>query len=40
MRLEDTILVTPNGAENLTAGVPAEPEAVYALIKQKGIGME
>jgi Xaa-Pro aminopeptidase len=40
MRLEDTILVTPNGAENLTAGVPAELEAVYALIKQKGIGME
>jgi Xaa-Pro aminopeptidase len=37
MRLEDTILVTATGAENLTAGVPADLEAVYALIKQKGI---
>jgi Xaa-Pro aminopeptidase len=35
MRLEDTILVTPNGAENLTAAVPADLQAVYALIKQK-----
>jgi Xaa-Pro aminopeptidase len=40
MRLEDTVLVTETGAENLTAGVPADIEAVYALIKQKGIGVD
>jgi len=38
MRLEDSVLITPTGAENLTAGVPAEIDEVYALIKQKGIG--
>lgn len=40
MRLEDTILVNATGAENLTANVPADLEAIYALIKQKGIGVE
>lgn len=35
MRLEDTILVTETGSENLTAGIPAELDQVYALIKQK-----
>ncbi|HEX7174410.1 MAG TPA: Xaa-Pro peptidase family protein [Pyrinomonadaceae bacterium] len=40
MRLEDSVLVTATGAENLTAGVPADVEAVYALIKQKGIGVD
>jgi Xaa-Pro aminopeptidase len=35
MRLEDTVLVTETGAENLTAAAPAEVEAVYALVKQK-----
>jgi Xaa-Pro aminopeptidase len=40
MRLEDTVLITQTGAENLTAGVPADPEAVYALIKRKGIGLD
>ena len=40
MRLEDTILVTETGAENLTAGVPADVQAVYALIKQKAIGVD
>jgi Xaa-Pro aminopeptidase len=35
MRLEDTVLITPTGAENLTAGVPAELEALYALQRQK-----
>jgi len=34
MRLEDTILVTEEGAENLTAGVPAELDAIYALVGQ------
>lgn len=37
IRLEDTILITENGAENLTAGVPAETERVYALVKQRGV---
>ena len=40
MRLEDTVLATPGGPENLTAGVPADLESVYALIRQKGIAME
>jgi Xaa-Pro aminopeptidase len=40
MRLEDSVLVTATGAENLTAGVPADVPSVYALIKQKGIGVE
>jgi Xaa-Pro aminopeptidase len=38
MRLEDSVLVTATGSENLTAGVPADLESVYALIKQKGVG--
>lgn len=37
LRLEDTILVTPTGAENLTAGVPAEIEELYSLIAEKGL---
>jgi Xaa-Pro aminopeptidase len=40
MRLEDTVLVTQAGAENLTAGVPADIQSVYALIRQKGIAVE
>lgn len=40
MRLEDSVLVTPTGSENLTAAVPAEVEAVYALVRQKAIGVE
>jgi Xaa-Pro aminopeptidase len=40
MRLEDTVLVTETGAENLTASVPADLDPLYALIKQKGIGIE
>ncbi len=42
MRLEDTILVTENGAENLTAGVPVDLDAIYALVGQdasKELGM-
>ncbi len=38
MRLEDTILITENGAENLTAGVPVELDEIYKLMKEKGIG--
>jgi Xaa-Pro aminopeptidase len=37
MRLEDSVLVTATGSENLTAGVPADLASVYALIKQKGV---
>jgi Xaa-Pro aminopeptidase len=37
MRLEDTVLITENGAENLTAAVPAEIDPLYALIKEKGV---
>jgi Xaa-Pro aminopeptidase len=37
IRLEDTILVTDTGADNLTAAVPAEVEPLYALIRQKGV---
>ena len=35
MRLEDTVLITPTGAENLTAGVPAGLEELYALQRQQ-----
>jgi Xaa-Pro aminopeptidase len=37
IRLEDTIIVTDSGAENVTAGVPAEIEPLYALIRQRGV---
>ena len=37
IRLEDTILVTETGADNLTAAVPAEVEPLYALIRQRGV---
>ena len=37
LRLEDTVLLTENGAENLTAAVPAEVEPLYALIRERGV---
>jgi Xaa-Pro aminopeptidase len=37
LRLEDTIVITENGAENVTAAVPAEVDPLYALIKQRGV---
>lgn len=37
IRLEDTIIVTETGAENVTTGVPAEIEPLYALIRQRGV---
>jgi Xaa-Pro aminopeptidase len=39
MRLEDTVLITPTGAENMTAGVPATIDEIYALIRQKSLSM-
>jgi Xaa-Pro aminopeptidase len=37
LRLEDTVLITPAGAENMTAGSPAGIEEIYALIRQNGL---
>lgn len=37
-RLEDTIVVTETGSENLTPQSPVEVEDVYQLIRQKGVG--
>lgn len=37
VRLEDTIVITEQGAENVTAAVPAELQPLYALIKQRGV---
>jgi Xaa-Pro aminopeptidase len=37
-RLEDTIVITKNGSENLTAGTTMEPEKIYKLKKEKGVG--
>ena len=39
MRLEDTVLVTPTGAVNMTAGVPAALDEVYALIRQRALSV-
>ena len=37
-RLEDTVLIMPSGAENMTASAPAGVEEIYALIRQKALG--
>jgi Xaa-Pro aminopeptidase len=37
VRIEDTILITENGCENLTAGIPREVKEIEALMKKKGI---
>jgi hypothetical protein len=39
MHLEDTVLVTPQGALNITAGVPASLEEVYALVRQRALSL-
>jgi Xaa-Pro aminopeptidase len=39
MRLEDTVLIKPVGAVNLTAGAPATLDEVYALIRQKALSI-
>lgn len=38
VRLEDTIVITATGAENLTPQSPVDAKAIYALIKEKGVG--
>lgn len=38
LRLEDTIVITATGAENLTATTTVIPEEIYKLMKEKGIG--
>jgi len=38
LRLEDTIVITRTGSENLTAGTTVEPEKIYKLKKEKGVG--
>ena len=38
LRLEDTVLITSRGADNMTAGAPAGVEEIYALIRQKALG--
>lgn len=37
-RLEDTIVITKTGSENLTANTTTEVEKIYKLKKQKGVG--
>jgi len=37
MRLEDTVVITASGAENLTADVPVDLKEIYELVKQKGL---
>jgi Xaa-Pro aminopeptidase len=39
MRLEDTVLITPTGAVNMTAGAPAGLDEVYALIRQRALSI-
>lgn len=38
LRLEDTIVITATGAENLTAATTVIPEEIYKLMKEKGVG--
>jgi len=38
IRLEDTIVITATGAENLTPQSPVDAKAIYALMKEKGVG--
>ncbi len=37
VRVEDTILITEDGCENLTAGIPREVKEIEALMKKQGI---
>ncbi len=37
VRVEDTILITKDGCENLTAGIPRTVKDIEALMKKPGI---
>ena len=37
LRLEDTVVLTEKGPENLTAAAPAELDQLYALVREKGV---
>jgi Xaa-Pro aminopeptidase len=37
MRIEDVILITPTGFENMSAFVPIEPEAIEKLMREPGL---
>jgi Xaa-Pro aminopeptidase len=39
MRLEDTVLITPTGAVNMTAGAPAGLDEIYALIRESALSL-
>ena len=39
MRLEDTVLITPAGALNMTAGAPAGLDEIYTLIRQRALSI-
>jgi Xaa-Pro aminopeptidase len=39
MRLEDTVLITPTGAVNMTAGAPASLDEIYALIRESALSL-
>jgi Xaa-Pro aminopeptidase len=38
LRLEDTVVITATGSENLTKGTTVMPENIYRLMKEKGVG--
>lgn len=38
VRIEDTVLITATGAENLTKSTPTDPAAIYKLMQQQGLG--
>jgi Xaa-Pro aminopeptidase len=40
IRLEDTVVLTEKGPENLTAAVPAALEPLYSLIREKGVNSQ
>jgi Xaa-Pro aminopeptidase len=37
VRIEDTILITEDGCENLTAGIPRTVKDIEALMKKEGV---
>ena len=39
-RIEDVVLVTEDGHEVLSAGVPSKPDEIEKLMKERGLGAE